>query len=437
MADKTNHKRYRSSSVIEGLLNVRQLIWSPVFHHPRLSSIMNLLIPSAHAGEAGEHERASNEAIIRGRDASIPIHGLGPDISFLGKFLAPTAITIDGIDLTFGEISAMAGDHYRRFDGTDDTYQSHLQQLGSEQDTLMGASASDIWATKAILGHERGDEIGSEIISDMGEWLYCHNAVICDIDDEDVEENTHELIKKFNHQELRHALLAITNWDHFHPHSIERYTKLHQRACNEARAAVRGVLGSVDFGGTLDFLDFDEEMLRRAFACEAFALHFLEDSFSAGHLIGATYRHYRKKEKPRQHVLINADGRPVFPWEVWCGYKRKRRHDEYSKEGVLAYCNARPAEQGYYEVFGDGELFRHIEDSFSFWNNRALERKKEATYFQAEDLWEAVSRSLQDLVRSMLIDTDSADAWDISSIPNQYAYIPHIEDSSCCEDDLP
>lgn len=79
--------------------------------------------------------------------------------------------------------------------------------------------------------------------------------------------------------------LALTNFDHFNGNNQTAYLIGHQLAMTIA-AAARNVDGSTQ-----------TQILNEAFAIEAFACHFLTDSFSAGHLRVprfAIYDHYKK-----------------------------------------------------------------------------------------------------------------------------------------------
>ena len=67
--------------------------------------------------------------------------------------------------------------------------------------------------------------------------------------------------------------LALNNHDHFLPHAKSAYLIGHQLALEEARKASRAITE-----------DEKDKLLDEAYAMEAFACHFLQDSFSSGHI---------------------------------------------------------------------------------------------------------------------------------------------------------
>ncbi len=78
------------------------------------------------------------------------------------------------------------------------------------------------------------------------------------------------------------------------------------------------------------------ELLKEAFVYEGFALHFLEDSFSAGHI-----------RVPRKELA------KVYGDKIG-GVLTKAMHDEESHEGILVTSRKHPKE---WKCYGDGNLF--------------------------------------------------------------------------------
>ena len=69
--------------------------------------------------------------------------------------------------------------------------------------------------------------------------------------------------------------LAENNHDHFHPHAKDAYLTGHQLAIDKAREA------GYHRGGNEDER---KRLLHEAFSLDAFACHFLTDSFASGHI---------------------------------------------------------------------------------------------------------------------------------------------------------
>ena len=88
--------------------------------------------------------------------------------------------------------------------------------------------------------------------------------------------------------EKRYYLLTLENWDHFHPHCFTRYSRLHRRAIEEAVRVGDAWFAASEQSVMLSEADLRTALTRLATALtiNAFADHFLMDSFSAGHFYG-------------------------------------------------------------------------------------------------------------------------------------------------------
>jgi hypothetical protein len=95
-----------------------------------------------------------------------------------------------------------------------------------------------------------------------------------------------------------YGYLALVNTDHFHPHAPRNWLRYHQDA-------IVGLMGSATSTGTNAVDLFDRE-----FYVEAFAEHFLEDSFAAGHM-GFNRSSSSATASKGFHDIWNANGRYV------------------------------------------------------------------------------------------------------------------------------
>ena len=90
-------------------------------------------------------------------------------------------------------------------------------------------------------------------------------------------------IESLSKSTLSYLRLAHYNVEHFQPHSLHTYQFYHRAALLEAMTAVTCKSEEAD-GGCPKEPDLNVARLRRALAINAFADHFLADSFAAGHI---------------------------------------------------------------------------------------------------------------------------------------------------------
>ncbi|KAG9761690.1 hypothetical protein KCU73_g2258, partial [Aureobasidium melanogenum] len=123
--------------------------------------------------------------------------------------------------------------------------------------------------------------------------------------------------------------LASVNFDHFGDDAGTAYNTGHRVALKHAREA--------SFAVNPTMSDSDRKhRLMEAYTMNAFADHFLEDRFSAGHL-----------RTPRRKL---AEGPPIIG-----NYCAKRMHDEDNKAGLWVMSPDRPDK---WRVYGDGNLLK-------------------------------------------------------------------------------
>jgi len=76
--------------------------------------------------------------------------------------------------------------------------------------------------------------------------------------------------------------LAENNHDHFLPHAKDAYLAGHQLAISKAREAGKAREACINYRGEDE--DKQIKLLHEAFSLDAFACHFLTDSFASGHI---------------------------------------------------------------------------------------------------------------------------------------------------------
>lgn len=163
--------------------------------------------------------------------------------------------------------------------------------------------------------------------------------------------------------------LASYNFDHFGKHAIIAFRTGHQLAMQQAQAA----------GGRLD-----RDGLSKAYSLNAFADHFLEDIFAAGHIrtprymlkkktypgiVGSVLSKYMHDEDNEVGVLVHND------YQTWVTYgdkyffsKKNERTRELLKKVIQLSANEvwQAYRTGYIQAFEDSEIARlipNIEDA--------------------------------------------------------------------------
>lgn len=369
--------------------------------------------------------------------------------------LPPYLLSYDEKELSFAQILCLAGDYYARVDNEDDTYSGSRQ--GWENDTLVEASAEDIrdtldfvynveFSSKASAAFDSetkalAEAMGAEAAGGMwGE----HTVDAANNDDFQrlfYKKDANGKPTKPNRAIIRYTALAITNWDHFHPHCLRRYQRLHDKAVEFARRT--GVAMAAAFKRSAQRLAPDPAkgdqatLFRRALTYEAFAQHFLTDAFSAGHLIGDRYRVYHDAvtdgyDSPfvGKQWFLSEDGtarvhlpgvRDVRVLEAVAGKDALARHDTLEgADGLEVNSTAHP---GKYRIWGDSNLFRF---ETSGGDDTQWQQLQLACRMSLRKIYEAFVRGL-----------GLTPIFDANEPESPLGYVPHRLDRSCCADSTP
>ena len=171
----------------------------------------------------------------------------------------------NGMEIEFGQIIALAGDFYGLpkqpiidpSKGQDEEDSGRQQRFRDAYNTLARAPKDELDKLLATLKKEseNGKAIDAKTWDEItgGKWL-----------------------GPLPVKEGRMLQLAENNHDHFLPHAKDAYLTGHQLAIDKAREAGY-YRGGVDE-------DEHKRLLHEAFSLEAFACHFLTDSFASGHI---------------------------------------------------------------------------------------------------------------------------------------------------------
>ncbi|KAI9740318.1 MAG: hypothetical protein M1834_004897 [Cirrosporium novae-zelandiae] len=239
----------------------------------------------------------------------------------------------NGLYLTYGEISSLAGDFYGTEDPISDgnTEQGQFIRFQSAYKTLTDIGPRQPDEAKAIL------KVLQKEVDVVNEALHNHEDPSVAYSKLPDETATFENITGGRSGVPSYLDLAKINWDHFGVDARTAYNAGHEAALE---AAVRG-------------------SLENAYIMNAFADHFLEDSFSAGHL-----------RTPRR--LLHST------WNLAADYCAKLMHDEDNAIGISV---ENPAGQKWIMYGGKRALDAVNSDN----NNRCLE----AVQASAEEIYHA------------------------------------------------
>lgn len=189
---------------------------------------------------------------------------------YIGKlaYVKDESITLpNGVEIKFEQIIALAGDFYGLpehpiidpFNRLNEEDSGRYQRFQDAYDTLARAPRErlqkELDELLAILEKEiqEGPSVGPKTLDRKtgGKWLFGLPV-----------------------KQGRMLQLAENNHDHFLPYAKDAYVTGHQLAIKKARLA-----------GTKPLLsDLRNNLLYEAFSMEAFACHFLTDSFASGHI---------------------------------------------------------------------------------------------------------------------------------------------------------
>ena len=204
---------------------------------------------------ADEHDLIGSSAVLPN----------GPNNSTLSNLTLP-----NGVQVQFGKIVALAGDFY----GVPDkpiintaakvkTENERLQEQQNRRKRFLAAyrtfdSQKEVNKLVKMIEEDHVARNSNKTLHSNAEW----------------DEATGGFwVGGFPWVNGRMLNLAIQNYDHFHPQAVEAYLVGHQLAMEKAREAA-GERSPKN----------KTKKLMEAFSIDAFACHFLTDSFSAGHI---------------------------------------------------------------------------------------------------------------------------------------------------------
>ncbi|KAF8249240.1 hypothetical protein K440DRAFT_660254 [Wilcoxina mikolae CBS 423.85] len=240
--------------------------------------------------------------------------------------------------VSLGNIVALAGDFYGNWKTLGDA-----EQISDKWPQDKDASIKRFKANAADLATDKPGYL-KKVLKIMAE----ERKIIHDAQQKgkDPAQTYASIAEKFNRKyaiatryyaNSAYLMIALCNWDHFGQHAIYAYTAGHTAAFEKAREAGR----TADIDG-----------LRYAYFLEGFALHFLTDLFSSGHL--------RPPRKILHHSWTGnsdeGDGRgendllpSPWPADECC----KEFHDEDCANGLFVTNSAGDS----WAMYGDGQLF--------------------------------------------------------------------------------
>lgn len=295
--------------------------------------------------------------------------------------------------LSYGAILALAGDYYARFDDDDDGYTGARKGEVLTQPLM---SAPDVKESRASATrhttHEQEeaandafkDEIECALVPHLESWAL-KVASGCGATDASRAESAAASMRALNRMpthEKRYYLLTLENWDHFHSFCFDRYAGLHIRAVRNAIQVGERWYGNRTRPGPLTADEITEALqeLSHALAMNAFADHFLMDSFSAGHFYGQRKSVMSDDARRGEVIMGNSpDPNVVDPnitlrvelgdesheiplGDIGASSFAGQEHDTFSRFGRMAVCNTCPDESlrgKKFRAFGDWQAARH------------------------------------------------------------------------------
>ncbi|KAI5814854.1 hypothetical protein BZA77DRAFT_388902 [Pyronema omphalodes] len=242
--------------------------------------------------------------------------------------------TINGIELNIGQVLSLAGDFYTA------TGNNCISDVDYANSTPPGKSVSEPQSP----ARKRAKDAAATLRSDVGGYL----GKLIDFNKREAaavkkalkegipaaiayRDKLHGMPTNTDYTLATKTLYARIGWynfDHFSPNSRQAYAACHSNAIEIAAEAGK-----------------NEERLKEAYYMEGWALHFLTDAFSSGHL-----RVPRRELHDDNRVRAWTGGPLEIPvWDIQAGYM----HDEDSACGLLV----RNEEGGEWIAFGDKEFF--------------------------------------------------------------------------------
>ena len=234
----------------------------------------------------------------------------------LGGLLKDTPLLMKGMTpVLFQHIVALAGDYYGVVDGAislpGGTDVNKTERFKNAFATLEAASNNEVSAILRELGQEY------HLVKESSLHRHCYSSHLVE------QDNAIHRIKPDIHE------LLVDNSDHFSIYAQDAYRIGHAHAIEVAREA----------GKTQN-----QDGLKRAYAIDAFACHFLTDLFAAGHI--------RNQRGELQLVLLslgfsNSQAKPL------AGILTAAQHEKDGSEGL----NVENSKGESWRAFGDGNFF--------------------------------------------------------------------------------
>lgn len=342
-------------------------------------------------------------------------------------------LSVGKVKLELGDISALAGDWWGRFDDQDkpdapmddaitaaSLREANPDELKRALTKVYDRTASDnimrqffqLNGVLPLLGRVFSDEPETQ---PSGAGGASTGAETRPADGEQID------ARSIRNEDIRYVLLALKNWDHFHPFSIRRYVKLHARAVKAAELAgnlsLKHGIFSHSVPSSVDL--FDHEGFKLALAINAFADHFLADSFSAGHIV--TDRKALHDAQPSVYFTMKtaAGDVRVDGGEIASGRAAQTSHDDANRKGVDVTCAAAPGRK--YKARGDG----HLLDRENGENYEYLKRAQRASMAEVIKAF---------LMRSLPSDPEGLPSGGINLLgtePSLLRYVPHNGRCGC------
>ena len=192
----------------------------------------------------------------------------GGEHAEIGGFITINELRVltlpNGVVIKFEEIIALAGDYYGLphqpiIDPVDQEDSGRHQRFTDAYNTLARASKDELQdELKKLLSTlqkeiESGEEVSAKIWDEITGGVWVGGLPV---------------------KPGRMLRLAENNHDHFLPYAKHSYATGHQRAIEKAREA----------GSCRGDREKSKTLLHEAFSMDAFACHFLTDSFASGHI---------------------------------------------------------------------------------------------------------------------------------------------------------
>lgn len=349
-----------SSKAVTEQLNAHDLGGALNFHSESWRTIAHATI---------EHQQAGDQAHAAGLEKVLG-EPIDEDVKKIVRAIGTNKAFACGqppVALSYGDIVKLSGDYYARYDDKDGGYTGAYGEIHRVVQPL--DTASDLAETLKLSERHptrKSEDADAETTKAKLECIVRQHSALKDCEGDGYQASL-KWINDKTLAEKRYYLLALGNWDHFHPHCFVRYKGLHGRAVEVARQAGEAWFRSnnqctLDQVMTVDVV----QALAGALKINAFADHFLQDSFSSGHLYGRRKEDFHDSAK-RSEIRIeglffepnvkpddtlaldlqDASGSDlvlVKLGDIAASSWAKHEHDSRGDKGVLVACNTCPEE---------------------------------------------------------------------------------------------